>query len=273
MGFADAAKAGPPKVRVDARILTIDIERVPFQAWSYDTKPNWIPWRMIGQPSRMVCWAAKWYGSEKTLFRGEFDYHARKLTEGARRRMLDEAWALLDQADIVVTYNGRRFDHKHLNTEFLLEGMPPPAPFKMVDLFQVAKREFIFESHSLDYVARRLGVGAKVHTGYEALWRGCMQGDREAWAAMRTYNEGDITVTEALYDRLRGWIPGHPHVATYSGDPMCNQCGSTDLKRSASAWKAQSLAYPLLTCQNCGGHQLENRHDRRIATTRGVRPS
>lgn len=227
---------------------------------------------MIDQPSRMICWAAKWYGDDKVLFRGEFDFHARKLTDDARARMLSEVWSLLDQADIVVTYNGVKFDHKHLNTELLLSGYSPPRPYKVVDLYRIIKRDLMFESHSLDYVARRLGVGQKVETGGFDLWQRCMAGDRQAWADMRRYNEGDITVTEAVYDRLRGWMPGHPHVGTMAeGREMrCNQCGGTDLVRDG-LYRAQQIDYVQFRCNGCGGMVRGSAHSR-VANTRGARP-
>lgn len=273
MSLADRVEeARAKRAKPTARILTIDIERVPFQAWSYETRPDYIPWRMIGQPSRMICWAAKWYDSEDIVFRGEFDFHERRLTESARRRMLEEAWSLLDQADVVVGFNSRRFDTRHLATEFLLEGFGPPSTYKHVDLYQIAKREFIFESNSLDYVARRLGVGEKVATGYDQLWRGCMMGDREAWRLMRSYNKGDITVTEALYDRLRGWMPGHPHIARAEhGRPICNQCGSSELTR-VGQHQAVVLRYSRFRCDDCGAIVAGTAVDR-VATSRGVRPT
>ena len=70
--------------------------------------------------------------------------------------MLEGIHKLLDEADAVIHYNGKRFDIPSLNKEFLLNGMFPPAPFKEIDLLTVARGRFRFVSNKLDYVAQQL---------------------------------------------------------------------------------------------------------------------
>lgn len=246
-----------------SRILTLDIETSPTLTYTFGMRPKWISPEKIVEPSRMLCFAAKWYDEPDTMFWSEWG-------DGGQDAMILAAWDLLDKADLLVTYNGLRFDEPRLRSEFVESGLTAPSPYKSVDLFAMAKRQFQFESMSLNHLAGRLDVGAKVqHTGFE-LWRGVLAHDPDSLALMETYNRGDVTLTEALYDRLRGWMPTHPHLGEISTEESrCNQCGGTDLVPDGTR-RAVVLDYPLLVCRTCGAHVQRTRAIRRSALTRGV---
>lgn len=249
------------RVQTGAKILTIDIERLPGVAYAWEPKTRYIAPRNFIQWPRLLCFAARWYGDDKALiFEAEWKN---------RDRMIERAWKLYDAADIVVTYNGIRFDNKHLRTDWLEAGMPPPRPWKDVDLFAQV-RQFGYESKSLDTVTRRLGRPGKELSYDIGLAQAAATGDREAQRALKTYNAGDVELTEWLYDRLRGWMPGHPLPGTFGDEKRCNQCGSDDLKRQATKYRAVVIDYTLYRCQNCGGNVRGGWHAR-AASTRGVR--
>lgn len=183
--------------------------------------------------------------------------------------MLDQAHRLLTEADVVVGYNSKNFDIKHLNREFILAGMTPPAPYAQVDLYLAVKRQFKFTSNKLDHVAQELGLGAKTqHTGFQ-LWRDCMAGSEKAWALMRKYNKQDVVLTEKLYDKLLPWIPGHPSVGLYEGlADVCISCGSGVLQSRGYAYTSVSV-YQRLVCVDCGKWQRSNKSVER-SNIRGI---
>lgn len=207
----------------------------------------------IIEPTRVISWAAKWYGSDKVLFMSEY-HHGR---EAMLRRMHE----LLNEADIVIHFNGDTFDVPHLRREFKQLGLPPFSPFQTIDLYKVAKKTMYFPSYKLDYIAQALSVGAKVvHSGFD-LWIHCIEDSpaddpnrqRRAWALMRKYNKGDVVITEDLYTELRPYIPNHPHVGLYLdlGEDCCDACGSTDLVREGYAY-TKIGRYPRFHCRDCG---------------------
>ncbi|NIV35232.1 MAG: hypothetical protein GWN58_38990, partial [Anaerolineae bacterium] len=57
------------------------------------------------------------------------------LLEWDMEGMLEGAWELLDEADAVVHYNGKKFDIPTLNREFVKYGFTPPSPYKQIDLY------------------------------------------------------------------------------------------------------------------------------------------
>lgn len=244
-----------------SKILTIDIERLPGTAYIWEPKTRYVPARNFVEWPRMVCFAARWYGDRSMIFEAEWL---------GRERMIKKAYDLYCEADIVVTYNGVRFDNKHLKSEWLEAGYAPPLPWKDLDLFNQVK-QFGFESKSLDSVTRRLGRPGKV-THYDMeLAFAAADGDVDAQAQLEEYNMGDIELTEWLHDRLIGWMPNAPFKGSAAGDVLCNQCGGKDLElQPTKNYRAILLEYSLYRCIDCGGLSRGS-WVARVASTRGVK--
>jgi len=178
--------------------------------------------------------------------------------------MLQALHDLMDEADVLVGWNSKGFDHKHINREFLEAGILPPSPTKDFDLMALVKRKFRFPSNKLDYVAQRLGVGAKVsHTGFD-LWLGVMAGNAKAWATMKKYQIQDVKLLVDLYEILRPWADGQlPNAALTNGKPdSCVACGGTHLT-VRGRYYTSSVSYPRYRCFDCGKWQrLRSQTDR-----------
>jgi len=243
----------------DARILTIDIETSPMQVWCWQLTGNdFIPPDRIIEPGRVLCFAAKWYGGKSVMFHAEWQ-------EPGPVGMARAAWELLDQADIVVGYNHRRFDLKWLNTLFLREQWGPPSPFDTIDLLPTMRQTFRFPSNSLDHVSRTLEIGHKVeHEGFK-LWKLVMAGDRAAQRRMRHYNIHDVELTEQVYDEVRPFIKSHPNVNLHRKERVsaCDKCGSDDLERRGYR-RLQTGAYALFRCRTCGGWSRATHAEERV---------
>lgn len=239
-----------------ANILTIDIESKPGQYYAWGPKADWIASGMMIDPGGMICFAAKWLGQEEVLFfRGE---------EAVR-----EAHKLLSKADIVVTYNGDRYDLKRLNNEFLKLGMAPPRPYKSIDLIKTNKKQFDLPYKKLDYLAQVTETGGKLkHQGFD-LWIDCMNDDPVAWGIMEAYNKQDVVLTESLYVRLLPWLTGVPHMGMFVADGQCPYCGSRNIAADGET-TALVQRYELFHCENCQGWSRGNKPIRSPLETRKV---
>lgn len=231
------------------RILLLDIETAPNTAHVWGLWQQNVGLNQIQASSYVMCWAAKWLGESKVHF-ARVSYDEKGDVTG-EREMLQGIWDMLDAADIVVHYNGKRFDIPTLNKAFLLHGFTPPAPYKQVDLLQVARRQFRFPSNKLEYVARALGIGGKVHHAGHGLWVACMANDDAAWRTMARYNRKDVTLLEKLYVRLLPWIQNHPNVGLWADGVVCTNCGSAKLQRRGVKHTAHQV-YHRFQCQACG---------------------
>lgn len=227
------------------KILTIDIETSPNLAHVWSLWNTNVGLNQIMESGEVICFAAKWYDSKNVMF---FSAH-----HHGKEEMVSAAHALLEEADVVVHFNGQKFDIPHLNREFLQEGLTPPAPYAQVDLLRVVKKQFRFPTNKLDYVVQQLGIGRKTpHTGHQ-LWVDCLAGSEKAWRLMRRYNKQDVVVTEKLYDYLLPWVPSHPNHKLYAGGELeaCPNCGSHELKMQGRAYTSVSV-YQRYKCSDCG---------------------
>lgn len=235
------------------RILLLDIETSPNTAHVWGLFQQTVSLNQLMESSYTMCWAAKWYKKRGVMFSG--------LAEAPEKEMIETIWHLLDEADAVVHYNGTRFDMPTLNKEFILHGLPPPSPYKQIDLLSVVRRKFRFPSRKLDYVANALGLGKKTaHEGH-MLWVKCMAGDEKAWRKMKRYNIRDVTLLEKVYDRLLPWIEQHPNHALYAptSKPTCTNCGSTHLQ-SRGTTVTRTMVYQRYQCQQCSTWLRARKH-------------
>ncbi|MGI5245457.1 ribonuclease H-like domain-containing protein [Dactylosporangium sp. CA-139066] len=203
--------------------------------------------------TRVMCFAAKWQGQKGIEFYSEHHH--------GRQEMVEQAHRLLTEADVVAHYNGKRFDIPHLNREFVIAGMMPPAPYQQLDFLEVVKRRFRMASNKLEWVSQALGIGAKVkHQGHE-MWTLCLAGDPKAWREMEKYNKQDVALLEELHRVLLPWITTHPNRRLYGDGEGCPNCGSADLRREGFAY-TQVGRFQRYQCRACGTWSREGkRHD------------
>lgn len=188
------------------KTLFLDIETTPLQVYTWGLFDQNISIDQIIKSTEMLCFGARWLDGKKVIFRSV--YH------DGKQEMLEELHRLMDEADVLVGWNSAAFDHKHINREFLENGMAPPSAVKDLDLMSVTKANFLFPSNKLDYVAQKLDVGAKVkHSGF-SLWLRCMDGDKKAWKEMKEYQIQDVNLLVDLYDILLPWLVPNGRVSS-----------------------------------------------------------
>lgn len=226
------------------KILVLDIETSPNLGYIWGLWDQNIAINQLEESDDLLCFAAKWLGNKKVEF---YDRHD-------EAEMVNRAWTLLDEADAVVHYNGKKFDIPWLNRKFKEHAFPPPSPFKQIDLCNVVKTRFKLPSYKLQYVSQWLDLSGKQDTGGFELWRGVMMNDPKAWDKMRKYNIQDVRLTEEVYTELLPWIPGHPNVHLYDLKmDGCPRCGSHRTQKRGFAYTATSR-YQQYQCNDCGSY-------------------
>ena len=171
-------------------------------------------------------------------------------------KLLKGIWNLLNEADIVITQNGKKFDVKKLNARFILSGMQPTSSFRHIDTQEIAKRHFAFTSNKLAYMTDKLCVKYKKLTthgkfvGHE-LWTECMKGNIDAFNEMEKYNKYDVLSLEELYKILIPWDNRIDfNVYSNSLDTVC-KCGSTDFAKNGFAY-TNTAQFQKFRCKGCG---------------------
>jgi len=183
---------------INMKTLFLDIETTPMQVYTWGLFDQNISINQIIKSTEMLCFGARWLGEKKVIFKS--------VHHDGKKAMLEDLHKIMDEADVLVGWNSAGFDHKHINREFLENGMKPPSPVKDLDLMSITKSNFLFPSNKLDYVAQKLGVGSKVkHSGF-SLWIKCMEGDEKSWKEMKAYQIQDVNLLVDLYDILIPWF-------------------------------------------------------------------
>lgn len=232
------------------RILTLDIETAPATALVFGQFKQYIANVQVIKPDRIIGIGAKWLDSDKVMWRSEYHHGPEVMIQWIRD--------LLDEADIVVHFNGGTFDMPWIRRAIAEQELPPYSPVQEVDLLRVVKKQFRYMSNKLENIVQVFGAGLKMQNSGFQLWRDIEVGDdetkRKAWLVMRRYCKQDVVIEEALYQRLLPWIPNHPHVGLFNDDPsidVCDACNSEDLRLEGYAFTKLGK-YQRYQCRGCG---------------------
>ena len=239
------------------KVLCLDIETSPHLASVWGLWQQNVSLSQLRECTRVICWAAKWHSKPGVEFRS--DHH------DGHDKQIARMHELLDEADIVTGWNHKGFDLKHLNREFVLAGLAPPAPYITLDLMLEVRKHFKFASNKLDHVAQQLGVGKKVSNSGMSLWDACLiQNDPAAWAKMRQYNVQDTRLTEKVYDAIKPWLK-MPNVALILGKEglACTSCGSSSVVKRGFSISTTGM-YQRYVCKKC---KRFSKSAQRVATT------
>jgi hypothetical protein len=238
------------------KVLLFDIETAPVLAYVWGLWDQNVGLNQIHTDWYVLSWAAKWLGSPEVFYRDQ--RWAPSLEDD--REILASLWDLLDEADIVVTQNGKKFDQKKLFARFILNGFRPPSSFKHIDTLAIAKRHFGFTSNKLEYMSEKLcrvrKLKHKRFPGFD-LWRECLADNIAAWDEMERYNRQDVLALEELWQKLSPWDAKGPNFSLYheTADHVC-RCGSRDFMRQGWAYTAAGKFQRYL-CRACGSESRD----------------
>ena len=233
------------------KILFFDIETTPMISYTWGRWNQNVALGQTIQESYMLCWSASWLHDNKVF--GE-SITPEEAIVGDDSRIIESLWHLVDEADILVAYNGVDFDVKKINGMFFLKGLNPPSPYKVVDPCRVARSKFGFSSNSMDALAKYLGIEMKMNTDF-SLWKECMRGNQEALNYMLKYNKKDVEILKEIYIKMLPYITTHPNVCNYiDGKVACTHCGedSNIEKIEGHYYYTNINKYQIYRCKTCG---------------------
>jgi hypothetical protein len=259
--------------KAQPRILTIDLERLPGEV----TMDVWEPrdFRRVNyvHPDR-------WHVLPRTLcasghFMGDrgFKFVAAWEQPDDPWHVARALWSWLSDADYCVTFNGNNADLKWLRSDWVMAGLPLPAPYRSIDLYTIARREFSFESKSLRHLCDRLGIENKDGHYNAAEAKAAMSGDVKAQARLRRYNRQDVKVTELAFERLRPYLGNALNWGLTVGDDLntrcCPTCGCEQLE-PAGYYETGVTRYTAWRCTECLAIMRSKSRSASV-TMRGVR--
>jgi len=239
------------------KILFLDIESFPNIGYTWGRYDQTVI--RFKQEFCIATFAAKWLGDKAIISKALPDYSGYKPGSYDDKKLVQDLWKLISEADVVVAHNGDDFDIRMCNARFLFHGLVPPAPIKTVDTKKIASRVARFNSNSLNDIGNYLNFGKKIKTDFD-LWEGCINGDMEQWRLMVKYNRKDVLLLERLYLYLRPWDTRHPNL-TVEGGGMCPKCNSKNIQYKGYQ-VTTTRKYRRMQCQDCGGWSRVTKSER-----------
>lgn len=226
--------------------------------WDIETSPNIVlSWRVgykinlgpenILKERAIICIAYKWEG-DSTVHVLSWDKFQND------RAMVKAFLAVANTADELVAHNGDRFDMGWFRTRCLLHGFQLMPDYKTVDTLQWARRLFNFNSNRLDYIAKFLGVGAKMKTGFDLWKKIVLDRDPVALDHMMRYCQQDVIVLEKVWAKLRHAAKPKTHAGVLADGEkwQCPHCGSSNVKKHRTRITSAGSIYHQMRCLDCG---------------------
>ena len=165
-----------------------------------------------------VCW--KWEGEEEIHSLTWDKNHCDK-------KLIKKFVKELEKSEEAIAHNGDNFDLKWLRTRALFHGVQMNHSINTIDTLKLAKSGFYFNSNKLDYIAKFLGVGAKLPTGLDLWKKVCLEGCEESLEKMVEYCKMDVEVLEKVHQKLNPYTKPKTQFAVLRGEEKfnCPECG------------------------------------------------
>jgi DNA polymerase elongation subunit (family B) len=242
----------------DPKILVIDIETAPLELYGWKLFDENFSLDQIKTDWTILSFAAKWLGKKKIIYADTGGRGVKKVRDD--KPLMGKLWKLIDEADIIIAQNGKKFDARKIRARLIARGFGPPSPFRIIDTMITARRLFAFTSQKLKYTSKLLSKHWTKDEHKEfpdfTLWAEVLKDNPRAWKAMKKYNIQDILATEEVYLAMRAWDDQHPNMGTYSAveKPICPHCGSEKVI-GRNGWREvkNQGVYKRLFCNDCHG--------------------
>lgn len=253
-------KSGLPQPKLELskpKLLFYDIETSLAKSYHFSQWKVNLSQKQKIQESHLLSHAWAWGEGEVT---GSILTREEMLAHDPERLVL-ECWSLLDNCDVLVAHNGKRFDVRKVNSYFLQYGLPPPSPYRVIDTLLIAKQKFALPFNSLAYLAEFLNVEQKIDTGGVDLWIQCDQGSQGALDKMNEYCMGDIVTLRSVYNHLISWSNDGVNLALYSDHgASCPHCSGDNVSVIEGKY-AHTVArkYQVYRCSDCSAVLRSNK--------------
>lgn len=212
--------------------------------------------------STIICFGYRKINDKKSSCVNAWDYKETWNTyKNDDYHLVKFAHDLLQDVDLIVTHNGKKFDIKFLNTRIAYHKHHGRKDKKLnylpiiehVDTIQLARKYFLLYSNSLGAVGKFLNVGDKLDSGGWPLWVGIDDDCEKAKKKMTKYCIRDVDQLFKVYKKLLALAKNVPNYNHFFQDEeqRCPNCGSVNLQKRGMRVVKNSV-YHRLQCNHCG---------------------
>lgn len=182
------------------KVLILDIETRSLTVKTFGLKDQNIGLEQVVDDGGILCWSAKWLGSDKVFF------EETKGDKSKEKVILKKLKKLMDEADIILGQNSQSFDVPIVMGLFLYYDLIDDVrEFRQIDTLRMSRSKYKFLSHKLQYMSGKLcEIKKQTHAKFPgmSLWMEYEAKNPAAFAEMRKYNMADVQATEELFLKL-----------------------------------------------------------------------
>lgn len=239
--------------KTSPRIILFDLETLPNlpEALKVWTQLDNFPGRtMRATITTIICAGWKELGKKHTHCINAWDYKEWKKDVNDDKKLVQEIYNVLKEADVVVTQNGKRFDWKYLQTRLMFHGLDPLGKIHHIDTVVLARSNLFNFSNSLGNLGELLVNERKMkHSGWK-LWVDVHGRCKKAMNKMEAYCKQDVKLLEKVFIKLRPFVNNMPCFDT-KGIKSCPTCNSQRL-HSNGVRRTKTQIYRRYQCIDCG---------------------
>jgi len=225
--------------------LFYDIEVSPGVYWA------WRPGHDINlsyknqlREAAIICVSFKWEGQKKVR---HFVWDKNQSDKELVRKFID----VLNEADEICGHNSDSFDLRWIRTRAIKHGIPMSPDFVAYDTWKEAKKLFRFDSSSLDYISKYLGVKEKKQTGGSGLWTEVVFDKcKKALTEMIAYCDNDVISQSEVFEKMKPYIKNKSHIG--GSVRSCPECGSANVHIKCHKTSAAGHKKVQFQCQEKG---------------------
>jgi len=206
---------------------------------------------------RVLCVGYKWHGEKKVKIIRITDSPTFKKDCTDDSYVVGEFQKITEQADMLVSWFGVRFDVPFLQSRLLVHGLPLIPPIPHFDGWWVARKKLKLHSNRLASVQAFLGLPTSKTIIEPNLWVKAMSGNKDAIRYVEDHCYKDVDVLEQAYDRIKTLLPTHANVGMMDDRPdCCAVCGEKGSYERRGTYTSKAKKVFRFKCSKCGSWTL-----------------
>ena len=207
------------------------------------------------------CVAFMYHGEKKAQVISTLDVvkpcrACRRVDTAQDDKLMQRVYDKINEADMVVTWYGKGFDWKFLNTRMLEAGLPPLPDLPHVDLFYTAKHNLALTSNRLANVQEFLRLKTAKTQLTKRVWRRAQAGHVDAIEYIVDHCLKDVEVLDQAYEKLKPYVRQHPRVVPAALEG-CRVCGGAVQSRGR-AMTILKGPRQRVQCSQCGAWETRS---------------
>jgi len=205
---------------------------------------------LVADFGTILCVGYKWLGEKTVHVPSIMDYPGWRDDPTDDKRLIKDFRDILMQADMIITYNGKRFDVPFVTAKLLEHNLPLLPNIPHVDLYFTVKSNLRISRKSLQNVSYYIRSGAEKTAVEGRIWKKAQGGDKASIHYIKRHCVADVEVLERCYMKLRPLCRMHPRVNGYG---TCRYCGSDKLQGRGRQVSILKGAVQRVCCADCSG--------------------